>query len=105
MVSIELDKPRTLKYSLAALRDLEAAMGGASLGQITVLLAQVSITATVTALWAGLKHEDASLTQKKTMEIVEQWLDEGGSLPVLAKAIDDAMSQSTALRAATSGEG
>lgn len=93
MVSIELDKPRTLKYDLAALRDLEAAMAGKPLLEILRDILNLGITATVAALYHGLKHEDRGLNQTLVMRMLEKHIKDGGKLRPVATAIDEALGE------------
>ena len=98
-VDLELDKPRRLRFDLRAIRDLEVAMGGKPIGEIVQELRQVGVTAIVSALWAGLKHEDTSLNQNLITKILEQHLETHSIRPVL-KAIDDALNESGLLKRA-----
>ena len=98
-VDIELDKPRRLRFDLGAIRDLERAMGGKPVGEIVQELRQVGVTAIVVALWAGLKHEDASLTQNLVTKILEEYLSTKSIRPVL-RAIDEALNESGLLKRA-----
>ena len=56
MATIEFDRPRLLKFDLAAIRDLERALDGKPLGAIVNDLQNLGINSLVMALWAGLKH-------------------------------------------------
>lgn len=94
MVTLNFDKPRQLHYDLAAIRDLENAMNGEPLGTIISRLANLGITAMVLALWAGLKHEDRSLTPHLVTIRLETYLKDGKPLRALGDAINDALEES-----------
>jgi len=94
MVSVEFDKPRLLKYDLAAIRDLEAQMDGEPLGVIVNRLANLGINAMVLALWAGFKHEDRTITPHLVTVRLDTYLKAGKKLRLLADAINDALEES-----------
>ena len=93
MVSVEFDKPRQLHYDLAAIRDLEQALGGQPLGTIIQSLSNLGVNAMVLALWAGLKHEDRAITPNLVTKRLESYLKNGGKLSVLADAISNALDE------------
>jgi hypothetical protein len=99
-VQIEFDKPRTLQFDLAAVRDLEAAAGGKSLGEVLGQIASLGINAMVVALWAGLKHEDKSLNLGLVTRMLDAHLragigekrdDNKTRLRILGDALDEAI--------------
>lgn len=94
MIPIDFDKPRQLKFDLAAIRDLEAQMEGEPLGVIVGRLANLGINALVTALWAGLKHEDRTITPHLVTVRLDAYLKAGRPLRKLADAINDALEES-----------
>lgn len=98
MVPIEFDKPRQLKFDLRALKDLEANMGGQPLAVIISNLMNVGITATTVALWAGLKHEDPTLTISLATKMLQKYIDDGKSLRVLGRALARAIEETGLLR-------
>lgn len=59
-VKITLDKERTIKFTLNALIEVEDGLGHS----LTELGENVSIRAVRTLLTAGLRHEDAGLTEE-----------------------------------------
>lgn len=99
---ILLDKPRRLRFDIPALRDLETAMGGKPIGQIVGELQQVGVTAIVTALWAGLRHDDRTLTIARVTALLETHLENAplGSIHDVMRQIDTALRASTVLRGA-----
>lgn len=91
MISIDFDKPRSLHFDLAAIRDLEAAMNGKPLASIVNDLASLGVTALVLALWAGLKHEDRTLNPKLVERMLERYIQDKKSLRTLGRALNDAI--------------
>jgi hypothetical protein len=106
MIRIEFDRPRSLHYDLAAIRDLEKALDGKPLGVIVNDLANMGVNSFVFALWAGLKHEDRGLTPNLVTKRLEAYLKDAGEpgsdkkLSLLADAINDALEESGLFRAA-----
>lgn len=105
MVPIDFDKPRHLHYDLAAIRDLEAQMNGEPLGILVGRLANLGVNALVMFLWAGLKHEDRTLTPHLVTVRLEAYLKAAGngsgkSLRTLADGINDALEQSGLFKSA-----
>ena len=62
-------------------------MDGQPIGTIVGLLSNAGVTATVTALWAGLKHEDPSLSINLVTKHLETYIQEGKSVRKLAHAL------------------
>ena len=94
MVQVEFDKPRTLLFDLAAIRDLEQALGGQPLGVIITQLSNLGVNAMVLALWAGFKHEDRAITPNLVTKRLETYLRDKKKLSVLADAISQALDES-----------
>ena len=94
MVHLDFDKPRLLCYDLAAIRDLENALNGQPLGVIVGQLANLGINALVISLWAGLKHEDRTITPHLVTKRLETYLKDGKPLRALADAINDGLEES-----------
>jgi predicted homoserine dehydrogenase-like protein len=67
-VPLTLDKPRTLKYDLNAFAELEEIYG--SMEQAFAAMQSGSMKAARTLLWAGLLHEEESLTPRKVGALV-----------------------------------
>jgi hypothetical protein len=104
MIQIEFDKPRQLFFDLAAIRELENALGGQPLGAIVNQLSNLGINATVLSLWAGLKHEDRALTPNLVTKRLETYLKNGGKMRLLADAISDGLEESGLFRTAAGDE-
>lgn len=72
-VEIELDKPRTLRFDLNALAELEEAFD-IPLDKIGTLFTGKRLAANVRKLLLiGLKHEDESLTEKQVGAMIDGW--------------------------------
>jgi len=91
-IVVELDKPRTIKFDLNAFVELEEMYG--SFEQAMKELEKGSIKAVRALLWAGLLHEEPTLTLQKVGTMVD--------LPTLNKitealtaAIEDALPESS----------
>lgn len=93
MVQVDFDKPRTLMFDLAAIRDLEQALGGQPLGVIIQQLSNLGVNAMVLALWAGFKHEDRAITPNLVTKRLETYLKNGGKLSILADAVSNALDE------------
>lgn len=65
-VKITLDKERTIKFTLNALIEVEDGLGHS----LTELSDNVSIRAVRTLLTAGLRHEDAELTEQYVGDLI-----------------------------------
>lgn len=98
MVQIDFDKTRHLHFDLAAVRDLEASMGGKPLASIVNDLANLGVTALVLALWAGLKHEDRVLNPKLVERMLTKYIAEKKSLRLLGRALNDAIEETGLFR-------
>lgn len=73
------ERSRTLRFNIAAMIDLEAAMGGKSTGEIVGSLASWNLTSLVLALWAGLKHDDKDLKPSSVQTMLERYVTQEGS--------------------------
>jgi hypothetical protein len=91
VVQIELDRTRHVKFGLAAIRDLERAMGGKPLASIIQDLSSVGIDALIITLFHGLKHEDPTLNTNLILKMVDQHMVSGESLQPLYKAVIEAL--------------
>lgn len=83
-VTIELDRPRTLRYGMNALVKIEELTGKA----ISKLdLENISIKDLRTIVYAGLFHEDKKLNP----ELVADLIDEYSELSIIASKLGEAM--------------
>jgi hypothetical protein len=83
----QLDKARNLKFNMKALALIEKKLN-IKIGQIEQ--SGIGINEIAVILWAGLQHEDASLTIDKVMDLV----DEHSSLDEAAEKIGKAFDES-----------
>lgn len=90
-VSIEFDKPRTLRFDLEALESLETASGGKPLGTLVGELNSLSISTLKLALWAGLKHEDKTLNPTLVRKMLQAYIDAKKPLKTLTEAVSEAI--------------
>jgi hypothetical protein len=104
VVPIELDKPRNVKYGLASVRDLEAAMGGKPLASVLHDLSLIGINVLVIALYHGLKHEDPTLNANRVLKILEAQLEEGHSLQPVYVAVSKALESTGVFRTTEEAE-
>lgn len=98
MIQIELDKTRTLKYGIGAVRDLEQALGGKPLGDLIRDLSRLGINALVIALLHGLKHEDSALNINLVIKMLDRHLEAGHSLQPLYDAVSEAIEKTGVFR-------
>lgn len=93
-VDLTLDKPRSLRYDLNALADVETLLGkpfGVVVGEMRAL-GVVSLRA---LLWAGLRHEDRRLTVERAGALIQGYLEQDGNLlEQLYAKIDEALVKS-----------
>lgn len=76
-VSVELDKPRRLRFDINAISDAEEELG-TGIGK--ALQMRAGIREIRALLWAGLKWEDRGLTLERTGYILQDYLNNGGSI-------------------------
>lgn len=98
MTPITFDKPRNLSFDLLAIKELETQMGGQPVGVIVGQLQQAGVNALIFALWAGLKHEDGTLTPVIVTELLTKYVNQGKSLLPLAKGLNAALQESGVFR-------
>lgn len=98
MTPIQFDKRRNLAFDLLAIKELETQMGGVPVGTIVQHLQQAGVNAIIFALWAGLKHEEPTLTPANVTELLTRYVNEGKSLLPLARGISAALEASGVFR-------
>lgn len=84
-VPIELDKVRNFRYGMKAISMIEKKLKKPI---SKVDFENLTMEDTATIIWAGLAHEDKSLTPDKVMDLI----DEKGSLQEVMQAMSEAMS-------------
>jgi len=70
MVEIILDKTRNLKYGMRAIDRVENKLN-TKISKID--MNDLSMKELATFIWAGLAHEDNSLTPEKVMDLVDEY--------------------------------
>lgn len=97
-VQVELDRPRTIKFDLNAFIELEEMYG--SIDGALKEMEKGSIKAVRAILWAGLIHEDESLTLKQVGSMVDM-----DNLPRITEALSQAISDSLPEKEQVAAEG
>lgn len=90
-VIINLDRERKLRYTINSLIELEQAIGGPLGGMLGNRTGLRMIRALV---WVGLKHEQKGLTEDRVGELLQDYLNQGGSLESLGEKITEALKMS-----------
>lgn len=88
-VLVALDRERHLRFDVNAVCDLETALGF-SLGELFGP-GRAGLTVIRAAMWAGLKHEDASLSIAGAGNLLQGYLDRGGSFAQVGEWIREAL--------------
>lgn len=83
------DRARKLRFDVNALCDLEATLGQSVGAAFTDGKAGISTLRAL--LWAGLKWEEPSLTEKKVGEFLQTYLENGGTVDQIADVVGKAM--------------
>lgn len=83
-VTIELDKPRTLRYGMNALIKIEE-LTGKNLTKLD--LDNISVKDLRTIVYAGLFHEDKELTPEKCADLIDEYSDIGAVAGKLGEAM------------------
>lgn len=83
---IELDKTRNFRYGMKAISLIEKKL---KKPMSKIDLDNGTMEETATMIWAGLHHEDKSLTVDKVMDLV----DEHSNLVTVAEAMGKAMAE------------
>ncbi len=84
LVTIELDRTRTIRLSVKAYKYIEKKLGK----PVSKLGSDLSIDQMATILAAGLRHEDPEITEAKVIDLLE---DHDVDLETLGETIGQAM--------------
>ncbi len=97
---IQLDKPRKVKFGSAAVLEFKRVSGFdiASVGR------DIGLATIIYLVYAGLYGCDPSTTLEHTSDLIDSYVDAGGSSVELGKAIGEALVASGWLGRPTSGE-
>ena len=85
---IELDKPRTLRFTIDEVEALETRLG---VGLDQLWQNKQRIVALVALLFHGLRHEDATLTEKRVKRILQGVIDRGGDVAEVNEQVLEAL--------------
>lgn len=96
-VTIELDRPRNLRYGMNALVKIEE-MIGRPISKLD--LDNISIKDMRTIIYAGLFHEDKNLSPEKVGELIDEFSDINTVAEKLGEAMTAAFGTKNAKRAA-----
>ena len=94
LVEVTLDQPRHLFFNLRALRALDRAMGEAGIGRALELLRALNFATLERVLWAGMLHEEPTLTVSLVQKRLETFTDAGGNATDLYAAAYKALNGS-----------
>ena len=95
---IILDKTRNLSYGMVALMKIEKKLGKpfAKLDFEN----EMTYEEIANILWAGLSHEDSTLTPEKVAELIDEYSDIQTAIEAMGKAMQEAFGTKNAQRAA-----
>ena len=83
-------KERKLRYDINAAADMEELMGGKSLLYVLSNPIAAGFSAIRILLWGGLKHAEKGLTLQRVGLMMQEYLENGGSIEKLAEKLGDA---------------
>jgi len=87
-VPLQLDKTRNLRFGMKAMSLIETALG-VKISKLN--LSDIGINDLAVFIWAGLVHEDASLTIDSVMDLVDEY----SSIPEISEKLSQAIEAST----------
>lgn len=91
-IKVELDKERWLRLDINALADLEEVLGY-GIGEI-FSARKVGLTTLRAMLWASLKWRDNTITIREAGNIIQNYLENGGSMEKLTSYLMEALQHS-----------
>jgi L-fucose isomerase-like protein len=84
-VAVQLDKSRNLRYGMEAIDNVEE-MLGIAINKLD--MEELTMRQAATLIWAGLVHEDNSLTVKQVMKLIDEYGDLQDVLQKMTDALD-----------------
>lgn len=96
-VKVDLDRERTLKFDIKAVRELEQRLGK-PLGLVLSDIQNMGIGTIETALYTGLQHEDKGLSLSLTQKLFKQYIDDRKPIRLLIRQLGDAMEETGLFR-------
>lgn len=101
-VPIELDKTRNLRYGMVALMKIEEKINK-PISKIN--FEEVTTKDMAVIIWAGLVHEDKTLTPDKVAELIDEYSDLNSAAQIMGKALQEAFGSPNAVGAVENGAG
>jgi len=92
VVTVDLDRPRELKFDIRAVRELEQRLGK-PLGLVLNDIQNFGVGTIETSLFFGLQHEDKGLSLSLTQRLFKAYVDDKKSLRLLIRQISEAMEE------------
>jgi hypothetical protein len=91
-VPIELGgRSRRLRFDMNALSDLETALGRSVAEVLSGDGQSLGFAAMRALVWAGLKHEDRGLTLERAGSMMQQAIDDGGTIADILGKVSEAI--------------
>lgn len=86
-VEFKLDKTRNLRLGMVAMTKIEKKLSKkmSQLSETEMGFEEIS-----TVLWAGMVHEDESLTPEKVAELVDEYSDISTAMSIMGEAMQEA---------------
>jgi hypothetical protein len=85
-VEITLDQTRQLYFDLRALKALDRQMGEVGIAIVLERLRALNFSTLDRVIWAGLLHDEPTLTLNLVSKRIEKYVEEGGSTGPLFEA-------------------
>lgn len=87
------DRPRFLRFDINAIADLED-MTGKSVAEALSNRQKIGFSMIRALLWAGLKHEEPMLTVEAAGELINLFVEKGGTIGILMAKVGEAIMSS-----------
>jgi len=84
-VAVTLDKPRMLRFDYNAIADLQEQAGLSMADMMDE--SKLGFGTIRSFVWAGLKHEDPTMTTRKAGELIQGYLENGGKIEQLMQKV------------------
>lgn len=89
---IQLDKTRNLRFGMRANKLIEKTLNIKSVTRLFRDDEEISTDEIATIIWAGLAHEDATLTPDDVIDLIDEHSSLTKIMPIVMKAFSDAFS-------------
>lgn len=93
-----------LRYDINAVTAVEEAHGGKSLVAMLANPAFLGFSLIRSLLWGGLKHKEKGLTLERTGSLIQEYLNEGGTMAELTDKIQQGLIEGGILKAVADEE-